>query len=398
MITNTGFFQAHRVTVTAQCSLLLYSYALALWEATNQPRAIGTLYFDYSNRPNHLHFPVFGLRRKSKATHELIVDYGTITLAGDDEEDGDAFVWQWQEDDSSWHSYSPSDSAAIEAVYNKDKGVAKLSSGYDIDTGSNTQTKRSSGHKRAVRRFRQEKKDESEDEDEDEFADDSAMPLGTVESNETMSTDSLEKRQFTMAKLGKQLLDICLYSLPRDWATMKPDQVSRRVKLRKTSKEYKEVARHFGKSMGKSRIKMIHRVQNKLLWENYLHTKIQFIQRNAGAHNQRVLFHGTQGTDPAKIYEAATGSGFDPRMGGSGYYGSFLFFVALTSFFGLYPSSDYHPLLFSITLNVYFDFCSRLLEPLPFLHANKCWHRNRCVFCQKRIIFGQRVCPQNIIG
>eukprot|EP00939_MAST-03C_sp_MAST-3C-sp1_P002312 g2312.t1 len=146
----------------------------------------------------------------------------------------------------------------------------------------------------------------------------SDKPLGTVISNETISSESEGKRQLTMAQLGKQLLDMCMSELPRRWTKMKPGETSKLVRLRETSEEYKEVLRHFGKSMDMSRVKMVQRVQNVHLWQNYLHRKIQFIKRNAGAHNQRVLFHGTQGVEPAKIYEGDTGCGFDPRMGSLG--------------------------------------------------------------------------------
>jgi len=80
-------------------------------------------------------------------------------------------------------------------------------------------------------------------------------------------------------------------------------------------------------------IKTIHRVQNIVMWSNYIHEKHQLAKKNDGDYNERVLFHGTGSVDPAKVYAGTSGCGFDSRMGSAGsFYGAGAYFAEKASY------------------------------------------------------------------
>jgi len=58
----------------------------------------------------------------------------------------------------------------------------------------------------------------------------------------------------------------------------------------------------------------------------HTHTNRQILTKNHGNANERWLWHGTNNTDPAKIWDGMNACGFDPRFG-SGYYGNGAYFA-----------------------------------------------------------------------
>jgi len=266
----------------------------------------------------------------------------------DDEDDdatgNDAYdaIWQWRADDGDdddeftassgdWREYSKSDIVTIEKAYQNRRRVAHLSSGYDVNTYTKRQRNRSTKRIREVRRIlRQQFHDYDTDDDDDEVASKIfSHPLGGTVSNETVPTDDVAKRQAALAKIGKQLMFFILSNekrpMPQEWTKIRDGKNSKLVRLRPGSIEFNGVERHFRKSMPSDKypIKTIHRVQNIVMWSNYIHEKHQLAKKNDGDYNERVLFHGTGSVDPAKVYAGTSGCGFDSRMGSAGsFYGT----------------------------------------------------------------------------
>ena len=125
-----------------------------------------------------------------------------------------------------------------------------------------------------------------------------------------------------LAELGKELVRQSMsFSGPSHWTPMPAGQNDALVELHPNSDEYRQVLRHFRKTRGSDKMLKIERVQNMYLWRRYLARKMSMLQSNGGSGlHERVLFHGTRGTPPAKIWDGLGATGFDPRLG-SGFYG-----------------------------------------------------------------------------
>ncbi|KFQ16575.1 Poly [ADP-ribose] polymerase 12, partial [Leptosomus discolor] len=85
------------------------------------------------------------------------------------------------------------------------------------------------------------------------------------------------------------------------------------IELNSSSEEYKKVKVDFQRTMPKTVIKRICRVQNPSLWEQYQWQKEQMQKRNGGkAVDERFLFHGTS----RKYIDAICQQNFDWRICG----------------------------------------------------------------------------------
>ena len=113
---------------------------------------------------------------------------------------------------------------------------------------------------------------------------------------------------------------------PDHWDKMKTGEQDALVTLNSSDIEYISVKRLWDKTMSHRRIVKIQRVQNLFLWQRYLTKKMTILSKNHGNANERWLWHGTNNTDPAKIWDGLNACGFDPRFG-KGYYGNGAYFA-----------------------------------------------------------------------
>ncbi|KAK1201522.1 PAR12 ribosyltransferase, partial [Pygoscelis papua] len=102
--------------------------------------------------------------------------------------------------------------------------------------------------------------------------------------------------------------------IPAHWdKSALPDLGFKLIELDSSSEEYKKVKVEFQRTMPKTIIKRIHRVQNPSLWELYQWYKEQMQKTNRGkAVDERFLFHGTS----KKYTDAICQQNFDWRICG----------------------------------------------------------------------------------
>uniref|UniRef100_A0A8C0HPH4 Poly(ADP-ribose) polymerase family member 12 n=1 Tax=Buteo japonicus TaxID=224669 RepID=A0A8C0HPH4_9AVES len=111
------------------------------------------------------------------------------------------------------------------------------------------------------------------------------------------------------------------------------------IELDSSSEEYKKVKVDFQRTMPKTVIKRIHRVQNPSLWELYQWQKEQMQKSNGGkAVDERFLFHGTS----KKYIDAICQQNFDWRICGihGTVYGKGSYFARDASYSDCYCRED----------------------------------------------------------
>ncbi|XP_065190598.1 probable poly [ADP-ribose] polymerase DDB_G0278045 [Sycon ciliatum] len=117
------------------------------------------------------------------------------------------------------------------------------------------------------------------------------------------------------------------YPLPREWESQTKDVELKQVKP--SSHEYQQAERLLHKTLPKVRLLNILRIQNKYLWRRYNQTR-ENIHRKLGKHvEEKLLFHGSGGVEPEKIYKSETG--FDIRTCPVGLWGQALYFFEQAS-------------------------------------------------------------------
>eukprot|EP00940_MAST-03C_sp_MAST-3C-sp2_P001067 g1067.t1 len=251
-------------------------------------------------------------------------------------------VWEWEGDDGSWNRYSPNDIMTIEtSVHSRSaSSVALASKNQRVLVLNMRQKDVISGHQRLIRRVPPMPPMPTDDMtiafggDNDDAK---SLPLGPITSVNSLPSSDIQWQK-AVANLGKYLLHASIEDSPPGWSPMTAIENAKLVKLSPGSPEYKEVERHFAKTMNKGRISQIERVQNKFLWQRFLQMKQQLIRKNSGDFNERMLFHGTGSTKPKVIYGGTTGSGFDPRLG-DGYYGHGAYFAVNAQYSDSYAHS-----------------------------------------------------------
>ena len=85
------------------------------------------------------------------------------------------------------------------------------------------------------------------------------------------------------------------------------------------SPEWHKVESNFKITLPTVTVREIKRIQNKWLWERYAQHKQRLAYKNNGNVNERELFHGTRGNNPKLIYEGE--DGFDSRYSSQGMWG-----------------------------------------------------------------------------
>jgi hypothetical protein len=91
--------------------------------------------------------------------------------------------------------------------------------------------------------------------------------------------------------------------LPKRWKPMASDENSVSVKLNPTDEEYKKVAAHLtatAQSTVRSIIQ-IERIQNPILYRQFMNRKLDMDRTNSGQENEKRLWHGTNGANVVNI-------------------------------------------------------------------------------------------------
>ncbi|TNV84921.1 hypothetical protein FGO68_gene14987 [Halteria grandinella] len=137
----------------------------------------------------------------------------------------------------------------------------------------------------------------------------------------------------------------CLNKYPKEWSNIE-DHLSQKtdfsvVLMDLNSPDYQKVAAQFRQTMPQANIRSIQRIQNSWLW-NRLNSKADLIikKMNQQQGNQQrnllledvsmLLFHGTSGTEPEKIYLSE--EGFDMRFSKQGFWGQANYFAVNSSY------------------------------------------------------------------
>ena len=79
-----------------------------------------------------------------------------------------------------------------------------------------------------------------------------------------------------------------------------------------------------------STITSIERIQNKWLWQSYKQSRHRLSGKNKKVINEKLLFHGTRGVPPEKIYKSE--KGFDFRFSKKGLWGEGAYFAVNASY------------------------------------------------------------------
>uniref|UniRef100_A0A674P0S5 Poly (ADP-ribose) polymerase family, member 12a n=1 Tax=Takifugu rubripes TaxID=31033 RepID=A0A674P0S5_TAKRU len=103
-------------------------------------------------------------------------------------------------------------------------------------------------------------------------------------------------------------------SFPSHWDKIDPPDYDYKLILLSKSKEYDMIVTLFQRTMPKSKINTIHRIQNPFLWKVFQWQKEEMMKKNDGkAVNQMYLFHGTD----ESLSDAICEQNFDWRMCGA---------------------------------------------------------------------------------
>ncbi|NXP56748.1 PAR12 polymerase, partial [Heliornis fulica] len=131
-----------------------------------------------------------------------------------------------------------------------------------------------------------------------------------------------------------------LKGVPTHWdKSALPELGFKLIELDSSSEEYKKVKVDFQRTMHKTVIRRIHRVQNPSLWELFQWQKEQMRKNNGGkAADERLLFHGTS----KKYIEAICHQNFDWRICGlhGTVYGKGSYFARDASYSDNYCEED----------------------------------------------------------
>ena len=94
--------------------------------------------------------------------------------------------------------------------------------------------------------------------------------------------------------------------------------------------EYERIADELTQTLPNVKILKVQRVQNKRVWEKYLHC-VQMLQKiDPPILGEKLLFHGTSENDPKHIYQGA--EGFDMRFSRDGAWGRGNYFAVNASY------------------------------------------------------------------
>ena len=168
-----------------------------------------------------------------------------------------------------------------------------------------------------------------------------SLPPNVV--NDVITKHSVKTNSFTpnqvvlkgikdnVVKATMEIKDIILkdyiltVSYPAEWEVQNEDLELK--PLHYDTPEWSKVSQQFSTTLDLAIIVKIERIQNKWLWEKYSHHSERMKKRNRGISNEKMLFHGTRGTPPSKIFKDKV-AGFDMRFSNAGMWGKGNYFAA----------------------------------------------------------------------
>jgi len=115
---------------------------------------------------------------------------------------------------------------------------------------------------------------------------------------------------------------------PQEWQPQ--NKTTELFSVRRGTPEWQHVERKFAATMGSGRIIELTRIQNKCIWEKYVHEKKRLDQKNNRAINEKELFHGTSSNSPQNIYKDE--DGFDVGFSRKGMWGVANYFAVKASY------------------------------------------------------------------
>ena len=116
---------------------------------------------------------------------------------------------------------------------------------------------------------------------------------------------------------------------PSHWDRHREGEEWKIVPVNPHSREFKEIAAQFASTMPRFTIERIERVQNRVLWRRY-HDCKERLGRDLPSVGEKLLFHGTGGTDPVVIYGGD--AGFDVGHSRVGMWGAGNYFAVNASY------------------------------------------------------------------
>ena len=118
---------------------------------------------------------------------------------------------------------------------------------------------------------------------------------------------------------------------PSHWDRHREGEEWKVVPVNPHSREFKEIAAQFTRTMPLSTIERIERVQNRVLWRRY-HDCKERLGRDPELPSvgEKLLFHGTRQTDPKNIY--SSDAGFDVGHSRVGMWGAGNYFAVNASY------------------------------------------------------------------
>ena len=94
--------------------------------------------------------------------------------------------------------------------------------------------------------------------------------------------------------------------------------------------EYDFVTNAFTQTLPDAKILRVQRVQNKVIWQQYLHCSMMMAQVEHPVLGEQLLFHGTKRNNPELIYKGT--EGFDMRFSAEGMWGKGNYFAVNASY------------------------------------------------------------------
>jgi len=116
---------------------------------------------------------------------------------------------------------------------------------------------------------------------------------------------------------------------PSEWSTSQQTNCDLKI-IPAESQEFQGIANRINSTLPNAKIIKIESIQNKYLWTRYYHERKLLRQKNQQDTVEKMLFHGSRGTDPRDIYNGE--DGFDMRFSASGMWGQGVYFAENASY------------------------------------------------------------------
>ena len=121
-----------------------------------------------------------------------------------------------------------------------------------------------------------------------------------------------------------------LSEYPPYWEPHSPNEEFRLCLLDSNTDEFERVEDHFLSTLPAAEVKIIHRIQNRVLWRKYLDKSKEMNDFGGGVLNEKLLFHGSNKNKPEFIYKGD--ASFDMRFSRDGMWGRGNYFAVNASY------------------------------------------------------------------